>query len=92
MSDIRVMPLEPDHFSVEVREGTVTRVHKVAVPPQLLDDLGLAGIDQAEIVHETFAFLLDREPGSAILGEFALDQVASYFPDFYDELKVRLRA
>lgn len=90
MTEIRVAPLEADHFSVEVREGPLRTVHKIAVPAELLDELGLTGTDQSRIAHETFAFLLEREPASAILADFSLDDVERYFPDFYPELKVRL--
>ncbi len=90
MSEIRVTPLEPTRFSAEVTEGHVRTTHTVTVPPQLLDDLGLSGMDEVEIVRQTFEFLLEREPAAAILEHFSLEQVPSYFPDFYAELRVRL--
>jgi hypothetical protein len=62
----------------------------VRVPAELLDDLGLAGVDRELVVRESFAFLLEREPASSILGEFSLDVVPRYFPEFYDELRSRL--
>lgn len=90
MSQIRVTALGPGRFGVQVEEGHVTTSHKVAVPSNFLDDLGLSGVDQTELVEETFRFLLDREPADAILHSFPIDQVARYFPDFYDELRTRL--
>ena len=34
----------------------------------MVDDLGLEGIDESTLVQESFAFLLEREPASSILG------------------------
>lgn len=90
MSRISVTPLEPGRYGVEVREADTTTSHKVAVPRDLLDDLGLSDLDPAAVVEETFAFLLDREPASSILSQFSLDQVPRYFPDYYEELQARL--
>ena len=90
MSDITVRSLGPGRFGVQVREGEVTTSHKVAVSDALLDDLGLRDADPGTVVRETFAFLLDREPASAIQGDFPLEQVATRFPDFYAELRVRV--
>lgn len=92
MSEVVVAPLGPSRFGVEVREGPVVTNHKVVVPDGLVDDLGLAGIDGATIVEESFKFLLEREPASSILGDFPLDRIASYFPEYYEELRTRLGA
>lgn len=92
MTRVTVTELEPGHFGVQVREGTVTTSHKVAVSDQLVDDLGLVDVDRAAMVEETFAFLLEREPASAIRGDFPLDEVARWFPEFLTELKTRLGA
>jgi hypothetical protein len=62
----------------------------VQVPATLVEDLGLTDVDRELVVRETFAFLLEREPPSSILGEFSLDVVSGYFPEFYDELRRRL--
>jgi hypothetical protein len=92
VSEIAVTPLAPGRFGVEVSEGPVRTSHEVSVPDQLVRDLGLRAIDPPRIVYETFAFLLEREPVTSILTTFSLEEVASYFPDFYDELRVRCGA
>jgi len=92
VSEIQILPVGPGRFSVAVDEEHLRTVHTVVVPASLLDDLGLAGVDQTEIVRETLGFLLEREPATAILEEFSLETVASYFPEFYDELRTRLGA
>lgn len=90
MTDIAITPMEPGHFGVQVTEGTTTTSHRVAVPAELLEDLGLAGVDQAEVVRRSFEFLLDKEPATSILADFSLDQIPRYFPDYYGDLRARL--
>jgi hypothetical protein len=42
------------------------------------------------VVRESFAFLLEREPNTSILGEFSLDVISRYFPEYSQELPRRL--
>jgi hypothetical protein len=42
------------------------------------------------VVRESFEFLLEKEPASAILPEFSLDVIPNYFPEYKDELPGRL--
>ena len=90
MTVVRVVPMEPEHFGVQVEEGDVTTAHRVVVPTALLDDLVMTDVDPVTIVEETFGFLLDREPATSILEEFSIEDVPRHFPDFYDELRARL--
>ena len=90
MSDIAVTPLDEGAFGVRVTEGDVHTDHRVTVPDDLLDDLGLAGADRGTVVREAFAFLLEREPATSILPEFSLDEIGRYFPEFTTELPRRL--
>jgi len=87
---IQITAMEPDHFGVQVHEGAVATSHRVRVPPAMVDDLGLAGIEPERIVRVSFEFLLEREPNTAILRDFALDEIARYFPEYYDELRTRV--
>jgi len=90
--DIVMTPLEPGRFRAEVTEGHLTTSHRVIVPDGLLDEVGLAGADEERVVQETMRFLLEREPATSILPEFALDDVPRYFEDFYENLRRRLSA
>ena len=90
MSAITIAAMEPGHYGVQISEGDTTTSHRVAVPDALLDDLGLNGVDPELVVRETIGFLLDREPATSIMGQFSLDQVPGFFPDYYDELRARL--
>jgi hypothetical protein len=90
MTDISVTPLDESAYGVQVTEGDVRTDHRVTVPDDLLDDLGLAEADREAVVREAFAFLLEREPATSILPEFSLDQIGRYFPEFTAELPRRL--
>lgn len=90
MSEIVVTEMEPGHYGVQITEGSVTTGHRVAVPRDFALELGIPDADEAVLVEETVSFLLDREPASAILSEFSLDEVSRYFPDYSEELLTRL--
>ena len=90
MTTMRVVPMAPGEFGVEVEEGDEVTGHKVRLPQAFLDDLLLAGVDEELIVRETFDFLLEREPATSILPEFSLADVSRYFPEFPEELQRRL--
>jgi hypothetical protein len=87
---IRIQPLADHDFAVDVTEGTTHTRHRVIVPTELLDDLGLIDADEQRVVRESFEFLLEREPATSIYDEFPLDTVASQFPEFAEELRARL--
>ena len=90
MTDVLITPLEPGSFRAEITEGPFPTSHRVTVPDGLLEGLGLEGVDQELVVRETIRFLLEREPATSILPDFSLDEVPKYFPEFYDELRLRL--
>lgn len=90
MSEIVVTPMGPGRFGVLVTEaGDVGTSHVVTVPDELLDRLGVEA-EADEVVRESFAFLLDREPATSILKEFELPVISEYFGDYVDELRRRL--
>ena len=90
MTTMRVVPMAPGEYGVEVEEGSEITGHKVRLPQAFLDDLLLTGVDEERIVRETIDFLLEREPASSILPEFSLTDVSGYFPEFPEELQRRL--
>ena len=85
-------PLEEGAFGVRVTEGETVTDHRVTVPPGYLEELGVPEADPEAVVGESFAFLLEREPATSILGEFALSEIARYFPSYPEELPRRLGA
>ena len=89
MSEIEVNTLGPGQFGVQVREGNTTTSHRVTVPDDLVAAMG--GVEPSQLVEESFAFLLEREPGTAILRQFSLRDISRYFPEYTEELQRRLR-
>jgi hypothetical protein len=92
MTAVTVTPMEPGYFGVQVEEGDVTTSHRVRVPDDFLEDLGLSDVDPVRVIDESFEFLLEREPTTSILSEFSLEAIPEHFPEYYDELKSRLTA
>ncbi|MGH9152196.1 MAG: hypothetical protein ACRD03_07350 [Acidimicrobiales bacterium] len=90
MTDIVLTAMGPGRYGVQVHEaGGVDTSHVVTVPDGFLDDLGIDAPPD-EVVRESFAFLLDREPATSILREFELPAISRYFGDYADELRRRL--
>ena len=89
MSEITVTALDDGAFGVEIRQGDVTTNHRVTVPEGMVDELGLEDIEPDVLVRQSVDFLLEREPPTSILPEFALSDIQKYFGEFYDELRRR---
>lgn len=87
---IHVLPSAPGVFCVHIGDGDDATHHEVRVPERVLDSIGLPRLEPHELVEETFKFLLEREPATSILREFSLDVVSQYFPEYEDEIRVRL--
>ncbi len=93
---MHIVPMGPGRFGVQVTEGDTTTSHEVTVPADVLEDAGIAVLGDGEddvaerVVRETFAFLLEREPASAILREFGLADIERYFPGYRTVIRDRL--
>jgi hypothetical protein len=90
--DVAVTRTGEGSFRVEVRGPGVTTSHTVKVPESLADRLGWGEAGDAELVSESFAFLLEREPATSILRSFSLDVIGHYFPEYPTEIRGRFRA
>ena len=90
--ELSITRLEEGVFGVEVRQGSTTTNHRVCVPPSMVEEMGLGDVDQEQLVRESIAFLLEREPATSILPEFGLDIISRYFPDYSDEIIRRVQA
>ena len=67
-------------FEVVVRDRAETR-HQVSVDPSYAERIA-PGVEHAELVRRSFAFLLEREPNTSILSSFDLPVIARYFPEY----------
>jgi hypothetical protein len=90
LGEIRITAAGPHEFGVEVVDGAETTSHHVIVPPSLLEGWSMKDADEEEVVRESFAFLLEREPAGNILPEFSLAIISRYFPDYAREVPARL--
>jgi hypothetical protein len=86
---ITVMAESESGFRVEVRGPRGTTTYNVTVPAGFAGEVGWAGNSEADLVQESFAFLLEREPASSILPRFSLDVIARFFPEYPAEIRDR---
>lgn len=89
-TDISVTAVGDGAYRVAVKQGSTATEHEVTVPPGMAADLGAPGLDEAHLVRESFAFLLEREPASSILRKFELPVIGRYFPEYDREIRRRL--
>lgn len=87
---IQIKRMRDHEYGVRVTEGDHSTDHHVRVPESLRDELGFVDLDEDALVHESFHFLLEREPADSILGEFDLDVISRYFPEYVPEIRTRL--
>ena len=86
---IEVRETESGHLAtVTVRDRTTT-THQVRVSPEELARYG--GGDVADLVRRSFEFLLERESNTAILRDFDLSAIETYFIDYPSEIARRRR-
>lgn len=90
MTDIRVVPMAPNHYGVEIHEGEITDGHEVVVDPDLLDEMALFDVDGALVAEETVAFLLDRRTDASLPRVIDLRAVDGRYDDFRSELAARV--
>jgi hypothetical protein len=67
--------------TVDVSDARSTSRHLVRVSGKDLGRWG-RGRPAEELVRDSFAFLLQREPKESILKEFDLSVIQRYFPDY----------
>ncbi|HZM95001.1 MAG TPA: hypothetical protein VFB92_16340 [Vicinamibacterales bacterium] len=80
----------PSTYLVTVNQrGSVTR-HTVTATPQDIAQYAPAGTSPERLIEASFAFLLEREPASAILSSFALPVIERYFPEYSSVIRTIL--
>ena len=91
MSEISLNRQDETTYQVELRDGDAATSHTVTVPADMIEELGLGGVERDRLVHESMEFLLEREPPSSVLPQFALSDIQRYFSEYYEEIQMRLR-
>jgi hypothetical protein len=88
---ISVTLIEPDTYEVVVgREGTTQTTHRVHMTQADYRRLCGGAVTHEWLIVQSFRFLLEREPNTAILEEFDLPVIGRYFPEYEAELRSRL--
>ncbi len=77
-------------FDVRVADGGSESRHEVTLSRSDRDRIA-AGADPAELVRESFEFLLEREPKESILRSFDLTVIERYFPEYEQAMAGRFR-
>ena len=65
-------------------------VHRVHMSPEYYRELCGMTVTHEYVLISAFNFLLEREPNTAILAEFDIQDISRYFPEFDEEIKRRL--
>ncbi len=76
-------------FEVEVEENTDKSTHLVTMSSEFYQNLNTQQ-SPAEVIKESFKFLLEREPKESILSEFDVKIISNYFPEYQAKLKEKL--
>jgi len=86
---ITVAPAGPDEFLVTVAGARKTE-HRVSVSADDVRRYAPEGTGVPLLLHESFRFLLEREPNTSILSQFELSVIEQYFPEYPEEIRRRL--
>ena len=76
-------------YEVVVEGETETR-HRVRMSADYHKKLCGGTMTQDWVIVQSFKFLLEREPNTAILASFDLPDINRYFPEFETEIAKRL--
>ena len=81
----------PAGWTCDVTVGTDAAAtgHRVTVSQDLLASLRPGTTDPTDLVRDSFAFLLAREPRESILSRFDLPVIERYFPGWEAEVRER---
>ena len=75
---------------VEGAEAATQTSHRVKLMPEYYQKLCGGTITHEWLIIQSFKFLLEREPNTAILREFDLSEIARYFPEYEAEISARI--
>ena len=68
-------------FEVELTDKSDSSSHKVTLYKKHYKSLGTE-TSPTDIIRKSFEFLLKREPKESILGEFDIQLISDFFPEF----------
>jgi len=91
MSEIKITSTTENNYGWECRvkvidEDKTKTEHLVTIPLPTYVRLTGKQYPVEKLVEKSFAFLLTKEPKESILGQFTLDQIGEYFPDWENKM------
>ncbi|MEQ8692285.1 MAG: hypothetical protein RIC89_15800 [Pseudomonadales bacterium] len=86
---ISVQMIDANLYEVCV-EGETETTHRVSMSQEFYRSLCGATVTHEFVLVTAFRFLLEREPNTAILAAFDIEDISRYFPEFEAEVKDRL--
>lgn len=86
---ISVTHIEEDLYQVTV-QGQRPTVHEVRMTQADYRLLSERRCTHEWVIVQAFVFLLEHEPNTSILPVFDIMEIGRYFPEFREEMKLRL--
>ena len=84
---LRVMKKGRDVYEVEVAAARPTR-HSVTAGAGDVERLTGGKASAERLIEESFRFLLEREPNTAILDSFRITDIGRYFPEYERDIRL----
>ena len=87
---IDIKKIDNDNFEVKVSSRTST-LHKVNLNDNIYKKMTNKKISKLKLIELSFEFLLKREANTSILPAFELSIINNYFPEFENEITIKIK-
>ena len=87
---IDIKKIDNDNFEVKVLSRTTT-LHKVNLNDNISIKMTNKKISKLKLIELSFEFLLKRESNTSILSAFELSIINNYFPEFENEITIKIK-
>ena len=87
---IDIKKIDNDNFEVKVLSRTTT-LHKVNLDDNIYKKMTNKKISKLKLIELSFEFLLKRESNTSILSAFELSIINNYFPEFENEITIKIK-
>ena len=87
---IEINKIDNDNFEVKVLNRTTT-LHKVNLDDNIYKKMTNKKISKLKLIELSFEFLLKREPNTSIMSAFELSIINNYFPEFENEITIKIK-
>jgi len=87
---LHVEPLGSHDYLIRAREGEEQIEIRIQASTDVVQRIGLRGIDEARSVEATAAFLIERQLAADLPSTLDLDDVAAGYDTYLSELELRL--